>query len=172
MTNENYPKEFGTSINQLKEQQQIDYNNPNYSNTDLENITNSKNSEQSNIYNDNLNPNISKLVTDINKSLDDYSEPDSSKMETKNDIDTEIDINTDEQNEKWLSKIPNWVKEIVLFVILYFILSMGFVKKSIGTYIKYIIPNDEGNVSFIGIIIYGIILIVSFMLIKYSLGIN
>ena len=47
---------------------------------------------------------------------------------------------------------------------IYFIFSLGFVKKTIGSYIKYINPDVDGNVSFIGIIIYGLILGIIFIL--------
>lgn len=181
--------DFGTSISLLKNQQNIseninDYHNQNSMNypqkslrsSDYDNISNiekksmtgnssSSYSNMRELYNPNLNPNISKLVSDINKSLDDYA-PSTSKTETEEDFEEE---HTNE-NEKWLARIPNWIKEIILFVIIYFIFSMGFVKRTIGTYIKYINPDEEGNVSFLGIIIYGIILIVTFMITKYCLG--
>ena len=112
----------------------------------------------------NINPNISKLISDINKSLDDYAPTNS-----KNNEDTEDEEELDDQNNTggWLAKIRNWIKEILLFIIIYFVFSMGFFKKSVGTYIKYINPDENGNVSFIGIIIYGLLLITTFIIARY-----
>lgn len=113
----------------------------------------------------NINPNITKLISDINKSLDDYA-PTNSKTIDDTEEDDEINENS---SEGWLTKIPNWIKEIFLFIVIYFIFSTGLFKKSVGTYIKYINPDDEGNVSFLGIIIYGLLLIITFMIARYFL---
>ncbi|ARF09268.1 hypothetical protein Catovirus_2_217 [Catovirus CTV1] len=152
VTQYNYSKNFGTSIRQLQEEAM-----------DTENRSRDRSSDHSI---SNLNPGISKLVMDINKNLDDYAPP-TTRSETDDDYDED---HYDENDSKILSKIPNWIKEIILFVIIYFIFSMGFVKKSIGYYIKYINPDSDGNVPFIGILIYGFLLIVTFMITKYFLG--
>lgn len=81
-----------------------------------------------------------------------------------------IDIQVDEKpkpRKNFMETIPEWVKEIVLFVIIYFIFSLGFVKSGLGKYIKYVNPNEEGEMSFIGIIIYGILLISVFLIARY-----
>jgi fructose-specific phosphotransferase system IIC component len=46
------------------------------------------------------------------------------------------------------------------------ILSLGFVKKTVGGYISYINPNETGKYSFIGILIYGFLLAVLFIAFK------
>lgn len=146
---------FGTSINALKNQQDFSDNTDNVQSV-------SQNSESFMIQN--LNPNISKLVSDVNKSLEDFA-PSISKSESE-ESEEQID-----NSNGLLSTIPNWIKEIILFVVIYFIFSMGFVKNYVGTYIKYINPDSEGNISFIGIIIYGTILISIFLIFKYFLAI-
>lgn len=143
---------FGTNINALRNNQQGPVNAEFEPNIDYQNNIN------------NINPNISKLVYDINKSLDDYA-PTVAHTESE----TDEEYIKEDKNDKWYSSIPLWVKEIMLFVAIYFIFSMGTIKQSIGTYVKYINPDEDGNVSFIGIIIYGLILISVFMVSKYFL---
>lgn len=118
--------------------------------------------------------NIPQLVSDINKSLENYT------IDSPNSIQDDIDIlkmdrdfddidnyEDEEESVGWLQSIPYWLKEILLFTIIYFIFSMGSVKNTIGTYIKYINPDSDGNVSFVGVIIYGILLICTFIIVKH-----
>lgn len=65
-----------------------------------------------------------------------------------------------------IGSLPPFIKEIIILTILYYILSMGIVKKSIGDYITYINPDQDGNVSFIGIIIYGLLLATIFIVVR------
>ncbi len=54
-------------------------------------------------------------------------------------------------------------KELLLLVLIYCILSMGFIKKSVGGYISYINPDETGKYSYVGVIIYGILLAILFI---------
>ena len=76
--------------------------------------------------------------------------------------------NEDDQNysEKYFSYIPQILREPLIILILFIILSQPMVKDTIGKYIKQIVPDDEGKVSFAGIVIYGAILSSLFLLIK------
>lgn len=116
-----------------------------------------------------VNPSISNLVTDINNSLDNNNTNNSTKPMKNNDTkkkgdDTDDTEETEDEDSEEIvvnksqSRIPNTVKELVLFVTLYYIMSSGTIKKTLGTYIKYINPNSEGDVSFVGILIYGMLL--------------
>lgn len=140
-------------------------NNNNIGNTNFRNIP--KNYSNS-------NPNIEKLVSNINNSLDNDSinnyldsETDRKHIENVENID-DIEGGTT-QNDKWLARIPNFVKDIVLFLFIYYIFSLDFVKQSIGNYIKYINPDASGSISSFGILIYGFILIIVFMVSKFIL---
>jgi hypothetical protein len=106
------------------------------------------------------------LVSDINKSLDNLSP--SSKIDSEIDTDTEsTEIEEVNESKKNLSTyFPDSVKEIVLLVILYVTLSSEFVKGNVGKYIKYINPRQDGTISMIGILIYGIMLASVFALSK------
>jgi hypothetical protein len=134
----------------------------------------------------NRNQSISNLVTDINNSLDD--EPKSEirrdnrqkrirhekiKQKEQEKIEQTDDEEDDDDTDEIISgsgdslyRMPNTLKELTLFVFLYYIMSTGFVKKILGGYIKYINPTHDGDVSFIGIIIYGTLLGSLFLLSK------
>lgn len=64
------------------------------------------------------------------------------------------------------SSMPNIMKEFVLIVIIYLILSSEIVRKAIGNYIREINPDVTGNVSWLGILIYGIVLATLFIILK------
>ena len=54
-------------------------------------------------------------------------------------------------------------------MILYMILSLSFVKKTIGNYVSYINPDESGKVKFFGIFIYGLVLAVLFIGLKKAI---
>lgn len=111
---------------------------------------------------------IRNLVSDVNKSLDNYSPSNQDIPEdpmTDDSSDEEDDNNTISEN----SYLPEWLKESILILIIYIILSQGMVQSFFGKYIKYINPDENGSVPFIGIVIYGIILVVLYLLFKYLL---
>ncbi len=68
-----------------------------------------------------------------------------------------------------LSKIPKCLLESAIIIIIFIVLSQPFVKNLVGKYIKYINPNTDGNVPFVGILIYGTIFAVLYCLIKKAL---
>lgn len=54
-------------------------------------------------------------------------------------------------------------KELLLLVLIYCILSLGFIKKTVGGYISYINPDETGKYSYVGVLIYGILLAILFI---------
>lgn len=106
---------------------------------------------------------ISHLVSDINKSLDNYS-PSNQDIPPKDDSEEE-EVKDEDINQS-RSYLPDWFKEMLLILIIYIILSQNLVKGFFGKYIKYINPANDGNVPFIGIVIYGIILAVIYIVLK------
>ncbi len=52
---------------------------------------------------------------------------------------------------------------------LYMILSLGFVKKTVGNYVSYINPDEHGKVGLFGIFIYGLLLAVLFIGLKKAI---
>lgn len=115
--------------------------------------------------------NISNLVSDINKSLDEHpptpkkrhEKRRKDKREEQNQETTEEEKDVD-QGQGLIAGIPMWIKEMILLITIYFILSIGFVKNTIGNYIRYVNINPDGSVSFIGILIYGLIIAGLFIL--------
>jgi hypothetical protein len=127
---------------------------------------------------------IHNLVNDINNSLppDLYSEEPpqamrmnrprrKSKRERKEKLQKLkqkiIDIKEKEKEQSFFESIPYSVKEFTILLLIYLLLSVGVVKKTIGEYIRQISPKEDGSISFIGIIIYGCLLAGLFLLAKY-----
>ena len=64
------------------------------------------------------------------------------------------------------SNIPAILREPLIILILFIILSQPIVKDTLGTYIKQLNPDVEGKFSFAGIVIFGIIFAALFALTK------
>jgi hypothetical protein len=110
--------------------------------------------------------NIHKLVSNINDSLDNIK-PKKKKTKKKEDTDTETIEDVPKPSYKKI--IFDKIKEPLLLLFIYFLLSQGFVKNLFGMYFKQINPNDDGQVSIFGILIYGTILTIIFMISKHFL---
>jgi hypothetical protein len=116
------------------------------------------------------NSHIKNLVEDINNELEDGKKK---KVKVNKDTDTDTE---EEKPKKKKSKgsffnftIPEMVKDPILIWVIYMLMSQNFFKKMIGKYITQINPNEEGVVSFTGIAVYGLIMVVLFTLIKFLL---
>ena len=131
---------------------------------------------ETDIYNDEYinesdrNSHIKNLVEDINNEIEDGKKK---KVKVVKDTETETE---EEKPKKKKSKssffnfsIPEMVKDPILIWIIYMLMSQNFFKKLIGKYITQINPNEEGVVSFTGIAVYGLILVVLYTLIKFLL---
>ena len=115
------------------------------------------------------NSHIKNLVEDINNEIEDGKK---NKVKVQ-DTDTETE---EEKPKKKKSKgsffnftIPEMIKDPILIWILYMLMSQNFFKKLIGKYITQINPNEEGIVSFTGVAVYGLVMVVLFTLIKFLL---
>ena len=98
---------------------------------------------------------IEELAKDINESLPEETFAGVSDME--NNVDSSIHL---------LSSIPSILREPIIILILFIILSQPGIKDTIGKYITSINPDAECKVSFTGVLIYGIILAALFALAK------
>jgi hypothetical protein len=114
------------------------------------------------------NSHIKNLVEDINNEIED------GKKKKVKSQDTESE--EEEKPKKKKSKgsffnftIPEMIKDPILIWIIYVLMSQNFFKKLIGKYVTQINPNEEGVVSFTGIAVYGLIMVVLFTLIKFLL---
>jgi hypothetical protein len=109
---------------------------------------------------------IHHLVKNINQSLDDYAPSKSQNTEDSDDDSTEKEEYTNSKIKSSDSYVPEILKEPLLLIIIYVVMSQGFVRKGIGSYISYINPSQDGYVSLIGYVIYGTILALLFMFFK------
>jgi hypothetical protein len=100
------------------------------------------------------------LVKDINRDLDNFS---GSKAKSSDSSDTESEKKP--IKKRWFY-IPNIVKESLLLTFVYLLMSQSFIKKAIAMHITYLNPTEEGNISIIGIAIYGLILSIIYMIFK------
>ena len=57
-----------------------------------------------------------------------------------------------------VGNIPDIIREPLLLLIIYIILSQPIIKETLGQYIQQLNPDMEGKVSFTGVLIYGVIL--------------
>jgi len=114
-------------------------------------------------------PNMELLVKDLNRDLDDYA-PSKVDRDTDDFEGTETDKEKYKSSSKWYKKlIPNFAKEVLLLIFVYILFSQGFIKKLIGNHITYVNQNTEGNVPFIGVVIYGSILAIFYIIFKIML---
>ena len=99
---------------------------------------------------------IEDLVKDINSGLDDelveVSEKPTKKIKKK-------------ETSNYTKYVPH-AKEVALLVAIYYVLSFGPVQAVISKYIKYVNPDERGKVSNLGIVIYGLLIAVSFKIAK------
>lgn len=100
------------------------------------------------------------LVKDINRDLDKFS---GSKTKSSEESDTESEKKP--IRRKWFY-IPEIVKEPILLTLIYLLMSQSFIKKAVAMHITYLNPNEDGNVSIIGILIYGLIMSIVYMIFK------
>jgi hypothetical protein len=115
------------------------------------------------------NSHIKNLVKDINNEIEDGKK----KKVKVQDTDTETE---EEKPKKKKSKgsffnftIPEMIKDPILIWLIYMLMSQNFFKRLIGKYLTQINPNEEGVVSFTGVAVYGLVLVVLFTLIKFLL---
>ena len=98
---------------------------------------------------------IENLISDINESFDDFS-PSDEKEESEHEDDQIISY----------TKFLEHLKEPALLLTIYLIMSQEQVKNIIGKYVTYINPKEDGSVTFVGVIVYGLILVILFITLK------
>lgn len=107
--------------------------------------------------------NMDQLATDITANL-----PEEALL---NDIEEHLEeevVTKKENDNGLLSFIPAMLREPLLILAIYVLLSQKFVQQNIGKYIKQINPN-QGQIPLVGIVIYGVIFAVFFSVLKQFL---
>lgn len=95
--------------------------------------------------------------------IDELARDISDNLNEKEDFDSE---EKDAEKDNLTLSVPYNLKYPLLLLIIYFILSQASIRQLFGKYIPYINPDEEGVVSQLGVIIYGVILVGLFMVIK------
>ncbi len=116
----------------------------------------------STILNENAENNMKRIVADVNTKLNNTN----INIDTAN---TENETDTDDKDTGILHSIPNYIKEIVILLVVYLILSQPYIKNMIGSVLPQINTNMSGNISFSGYVIYGLILAILYVIIKKML---
>ena len=111
---------------------------------------------------------IKKLVNDLTLSLNSNQSKNTASDHSDNmtENSTESEISNGKENCEVVGSGVEIVKDAILIIVLYVILSQAFIKRVIGNYIPQILPNDDKPVSIAGHIIYGAILAIFFCLVK------
>jgi hypothetical protein len=100
---------------------------------------------------------IKVLVKDINKSLDSYS-PSRSNLSDSEDESVSDDGDVKKENINLVR-----LKESIILICIYIFISQHFINRTIGKYISYINPREDGSVSIVGYLIYGVFISMLFM---------
>lgn len=109
----------------------------------------------------NKNLDIEDLAKDINDNLSDDPYPISIS-----DIEDELQQTQSKESSKLIDKIPQFLREPLLILIIYLILSWPPVQINLAKYIKQLQPDADCKVSFTGVLIYGIILVTIYAIAK------
>jgi len=107
--------------------------------------------------------NIRHLVNDLNRSLGDYAPSDAQNTDTEETVDTDEEP---KQNKKSDFSLFCLVKDQIIIILLYILISQNFVKNGLGTYIPQILPKQDCSTSFVGTIICGVLLALLYTLAK------
>jgi len=140
------------------------------SQTDIDNLkfyeelmkkTNNKNQENQKNQ-ENKQQKMENVISKINEKIKTDENTDTSE----NTSEKEYENKTNKNKKNIFSKIYGILKEPVLFILLYIILSLDITKQLIGTYFTQILPDHDGNVIFTGILLYGFIFMILFMILR------
>ncbi len=120
---------------------------------------------------------INQINTESDESVPKKKTKSNDKKKSKKSKDTETDTDEEKKEIKIVKKskfnlpfkIPEFIRDPLLIWVIFILLSQNFIKQLIGKYVKQINPNEEGIVSFSGVVIYGLIFAVLFGLIKFLL---
>jgi hypothetical protein len=104
---------------------------------------------------------IDMIARDVNDSLDDVPREQKPKKKNKHKKDDKK-----EKKETFMDKIPEILREPLIIVVIYMLLSTNIVKKTLSAYIPQIRPTGDGNILFVGIFVYALILAICFIILK------
>lgn len=115
------------------------------------------------------NGNMDQLAREVNDSLNDLDTPQEPPKQQSSNRPRQVQKQQKEQpkdNEGIMGKVPLFLREPIIIVIIYIVLSLDVVKKTLSSYIPQIKPSADGGVLFVGIVIYAMILAISYSVAK------
>jgi len=115
---------------------------------------------------------IKELVDEINNNIKNKKNKKEKKKSKQNETNTDTDTDeTEDKEDKKRDKKSNIIEDSIydgiLLLIIYLLMSQGFVKNFLGRYIKIINVNSEGVVPFVGVLTYGLIFVLVFLSIRF-----
>ncbi len=157
----------GTPITQLRKDLVQNDLESNYSfdsiktSSDIRQLVDEINNKDNNLNNDVKSINSDKSKLSLKK--DTISDTD-----TDTDSDTDSNKSTDSKKNKKTNKckknfIYDTIFDGVILLVIFILMSQGFVKNFIGKHVKVINVNAEGFVPFTGVVTYGIIFVLVFL---------
>ena len=172
------PQGYGTLLSDLiKDDESVASNKSTCSKSrtqiPLNNYKIKKNRRKNNNDSDSEYNSIKDLANEVNNSLQELENIEQKKRNDKNIIN---DVEGDDEKEKEKEKEKEeeeeetdylrLIIEFLLILTLYVILSQQFVVSFASEYIQHLNPTEDGSVSLTGVIIYGLILTLTFMIIR------
>ena len=122
---------------------------------------------------------IDELINQLNTETDE-SQPKKKANKVKSNKKNKTNTDTDEDKKqkkevkntksRFPFKIPEFIRDPLLIWVIFILLSQNFIKQLIGKYVHQINPGEDGVVSFLGVIIYGLIFAILFAIIKFLLN--
>lgn len=110
-------------------------------------------------FGENLDGNMDQLAREVGESLDNINQqPPPQKIVPKQKPQHEAN--------GVVKKIPVFLREPLIIVVIYVILSLDVVKRTLASYIPQLKPSADGGVMFVGIVIYAMIIAISYAVIK------
>ena len=120
--------------------------------------------------------NLKNIVNDINDAIDEEQKIKSKNKKSEDDTEEEDEDDEDDGDEVKVKnngddqdklKLFKLLKDPLLLWIIYMMLSQEFIKNIIGNYVPSINPGDDGSVGVIGVAVYGIVLVVAYLVLRY-----
>lgn len=106
--------------------------------------------------------NIGDIAQEVSDSLDNLPE----KPPQRQHIKPKQIINDNVNKDKFMYKLPQIVREPLIIAVIYIILSLDVVKKTLSTYIPQVKQTTDGNVLFTGVVVYALIFAIMYVVAK------
>jgi hypothetical protein len=112
--------------------------------------------------------NMDRLAQEVNDSLDDLNNPPEVIQQRNIRMSPQHKYKeTDKETSKGkMGNVPIFLREPLIIMVIYVILSLDIVKKTLASYIPQIKPSSDGSILFVGIVIYAMILAISYAVAK------